>query len=79
MKKVFSLAVLGAFTLASITAVAAPVKLTKAEMDKVVAGVSENGAYTPATQTGPYGQVKSDDGKCNNCTTTPANYPGKYR
>lgn len=81
MKKVVSLAVLSAFTLASVTAVAAPVKLTKAQMDKVVAGASEKsqGFYTPPTTTGPYGQVKNGNTDCHNCDTTPANLPGKNR
>lgn len=40
--RILSLAVIGAFTLTAGTAMAAPVKLSKEQMDKVVAGAGNN-------------------------------------
>lgn len=64
-QRLLSLAVLSAFTVASAAAVAAPVKLTKMQMDKVVAGANpheqtittNNGGVSGAGQSCSNGQT----------------------
>jgi hypothetical protein len=67
--RILSLAVLGAFTLASVSAVAAPVKLTKNQMDLVVAG--SDYCYPPPVLTkGNNGWGNGTDG------TNPGSFQG---
>lgn len=65
---VFSLIVLGAFTLASASTFAAPVKLSKAQMDQVVAGA--------ITTTHVNGGGNTPKGKANGVPTVSTNPTG---
>lgn len=49
-RRILSIAILGGFTIAATSAMAAPVKLSKVQMDQVVAGAitqTNNGGHTP--------------------------------
>ena len=73
MKKcLIALATIGAFGLASSVATAEPTKLTKAELDKVVAG-----AITPGSTTQLNGGGNTPSGTANGVPiiTTPATNP----
>lgn len=70
--RLVSLAVLGAFTVAASTVTAAPVKLSKAQLDQVVAGIGDN--WTTKKENGG---GNTPNGSANGVPTTVENPGGK--
>lgn len=74
--RILSLAAIGAFAFAAGSAVAAPVQLTEAQMDKIVAGTNPH-LQTVTTNSGGVSGAGNSCSNGQNCTTTTYKTTGK--